>query len=346
MRSCLTIIPLFAIFFGSPGSSFPGPPFSNRESPQERQAAKAGYDPLRLPPDADEVSTRELTVVDADRDRKLPIRVYLPVRKEAAPVVLFSHGLGGARTNDAFLGKHWAARGYVAVFLQHPGSDDTVWRDTRPLLRMRAMRRAANAENYLLRIGDVSAVLSQLDRWGRQEGHPLFGRMDLSKVGMSGHSFGALTTQAVSGQTSGGVLLSTGDQRIAAAIMFSPSTPRGGNAAKAFGGVKIPWLLMTGTKDVSPIGNADLESRLGVYPALPTGNKYEVVLKDAEHSAFSDRALPGDHEPRNPNHHRVMLALSTAFWDAFLRGDPQARAWLDADGPRGVLEPGDRWQHK
>ena len=58
--------------------------------------------------------------------------------------------------------------------------------------------------------------------------------------------------------------------------------------------MEIPWLLMTGTKDVAPIGEADLESRLAVFPALPPGGKYELVLDDAEHSAFTDRALPGD----------------------------------------------------
>jgi hypothetical protein len=59
---------------------------------------------------------------------------------------------------------------------------------------------------------------------------------------------------------------------------------------------------------------------------------------------FTDRALPGDKEPRNPNHHRVILALSTAFWDAYLRDDPAARAWLNGPGARSILEPDDRWQ--
>jgi len=54
--------------------------------------------------------------------------------------------------------------------------------------------------------------------------------------------------------------------------------------------------------------------------------------------------LPGDKEPRNPNHHRVMLALTTAFWDGYLRGDKDALAWLNGAGPRSVLEPADRWQ--
>ena len=103
---------------------------------------------------------------------------------------------------------------------------------------------------------------------------------------------------------------------------------------------------MTGTKDVAPIGHADVASRLAVFPALPTGHKYELVLGKAEHSAFTDTALPGDREPRNPNHHRAILAISTAFWDAYLKNDPAARVWLDSTGPRSVLEPNDQWQKK
>jgi len=162
---------------------------------------------------------------------------------------------------------------------------------------------------------------------------------------MSGHSFGAVTTQAVSGQTFFRSSALT-DSRIRAAIAFSPSAPRAGSPDRAFGNVRIPWMLMTGTEDIAPIGGTDLASRLAVFPALPPGGKYELVLQGAKHSAFTDRNLPGDRGDRNPNHHRVILALSTAFWDAWLKEDPQARAWLDGDGPASVLEPGDRWQKK
>ena len=128
---------------------------------------------------------------------------------------------------------------------------------------------------------------------------------------------------------------------------MSPSGPRrGGDPAQAFGGVNIPWMLLTGTKDTAPIGEADVASRLSVFPALPVGGKYELVLFNAEHSAFTDRALPGDSQPRNPNHHRSILAVTTAFWDAYLRDDQGARKWLDGDGPRKVLDKDDRWQRK
>jgi predicted dienelactone hydrolase len=286
----------------------------------------------------------DLTVRDAARNRDIPVRVYLPTNTAPAPVVLFSHGLGGTREGSAYLGQHWAARGYVAVFLQHVGSDDSVWKDRPPTERLIAMNGAASIGNFLLRVQDVSVVLDQLEAWNKQAGHRLAGRLDMQKVGMSGHSFGAVTTQAVSGQS-----FPAGDQRftdarIKAAIAFSPSTPKQSDASTAFGAVKIPWMLMTGTKDLSPIGGVDLASRLGVYPRLRGAAKYQVVLHNAEHSAFTDGALPGDRGLRNPNHHRVILALSTAFWDAYLRGDAEALTWLNGSGPRSVMEAEDRWQ--
>jgi predicted dienelactone hydrolase len=302
------------------------------------------YDPLRIKASLPE--PKDMTVQDAKRGRAIPLRVYLPADQAPAPVVLFSHGLGGNRQGSAYLGKHWAGRGYVAVFLQHPGSDESVWKDTPRAGRMAAMRKAANAENFLLRVNDVSAALDQLERWNSAEAHSLKGRMDLQRVGMSGHSFGAVTTQAVSGQR---FAIGRGftDPRIKAAIAMSPSAPRrGGDPKQTFGEVKIPWMLLTGTQDVAPIGDADMQSRLAVFPALPPGGKYELVLHEAKHSAFTEGALPGESGKRNPNHHRAILALTTAFWDAYLRENAQAKAWLDGDGARTVLEKQDRWQRK
>jgi predicted dienelactone hydrolase len=305
----------------------------------------ADYDPLTV---STEFTPQvvDLIVKDARRQRDIPVRVYLPQAMQAAPVVLFSHGLGGSREGSSYLGKHWAARGYVAVFLQHPGSDTGVWKDESPRRRMQAMREAASAQNFLLRVRDVPAVLDQLDHWNKSDGHALAGRLDLRKVGMSGHSFGAVTTQAVSGQMTAREKALFTDVRIAAALIMSPSSPRRGTPEAAFGKVSLPWMLMTGTKDTAPIGDADMESRLAVFPALPPGDKYELVLFGAEHSAFTDRALPGDSEPRNPNHHRAILALSTAFWDTFLLGNADAQQWLDGDRPESVLEAQDKWQKK
>lgn len=308
-----------------------------------RAAAPQGYDPLRA--SAAAPATYEASVHDTSREREIPVRVYLPEATGPAPVILYSHGLGGSRETAAFLGAHWARRGYVAVFMQHPGSDAAVWQGKPPREALRALEKAANVRNFVARARDVPAVLDALQVWNATAGHPLMGRMDLSRVGMSGHSFGALTTQAVSGQA-----MPFGrdfsDPRIRAAVVMSPSPPKHGDAAKAFAKVRIPWLLMTGTKDASPIGDATPENRLRVFPALPAGHKYQVVLDGAEHSVFTDRALPQDSAPRNPKHHPAIAAISTAFWDAYLRGDADAAAWLEQGGARALLAPTDRWDTK
>lgn len=309
--------------------------------------AAGGYDPMALESARPAVVTKDFDINDAARKRTIPIRVYLPASKDAAPVVLFSHGLGGARTNNRYLGEHWAARGYVVVFVQHPGSDESVWKDAPLGKRLDVLKQQASAANFSLRAKDIPATLDALVGWNKDKGHPLAGRLDLKRVGMSGHSFGAVTTQAVGGQ-SYPLGLSLTDPRIKAAVMMSPSPPRRGDPSAAFGKVAIPWMLLTGTLDDSmAMSNTSPADRLKVFPALPPGRKYQLVLDGAEHSAFSERGLPGDRRKRNPNHHRAILAVSTAFWDTYLKDDPAAKAWLDSEtAVRGVLETKDRWDTK
>ena len=73
-------------------------------------ARSGSYDPLATS-STNAPAHLDLTVHDAARDRNIPLLVYLPTNTAPAPVVLFSHGLGGSRNGSAFLGEHWAARG-------------------------------------------------------------------------------------------------------------------------------------------------------------------------------------------------------------------------------------------
>ncbi|RLS34785.1 MAG: dienelactone hydrolase [Planctomycetota bacterium] len=309
------------------------------------------YDPLLLGdlgdpgPDVAGMSL-EIDVRDDVRSRTIPLRIWLPADHLPAPVILFSHGLGGSRDGNAWLGRHWSGRGYCVVFLQHAGSDEAVWRDLPFPERLPSLKAAVNRATTLDRYKDLPVVIDRLGEWNSAQDGPLAGRFDLARIGIAGHSFGAVTAQGVTGQRTPAGQTPLSDPRIRAAVLMSPSVPDGCDAATAFGGVVIPWMILTGTDDESPIGNATAASRLEIFPALPPGGKYELVLADGEHQAFGDRILPGSRRPRNPNHHRVVRALSTAFFDAFLRDRAAAREWLEGDGPRGVLEQHDRWQFK
>jgi len=309
----------------------------------------ADYDPLATSPsgNAKPSPPLDLGFPDAKRQRELPVRIYLPFDPAASPVVIFSHGLGGSREGSGYLGRHWSARGYTVVFAQHPGSDESVWKNLPMLRRAAAMRKAASAANLRERIADIVAILDQLETWNNAPDHPLAGRMNLKQIAMAGHSFGAVTTQALAGQRYPG-FTSLVDPRIKAAIIMSPSGPRTStiSAEQAFRDVATPWLLMTGTRDDSPIGESSPESRLVVFPALPPGNKYELVLEGGEHSAFTDHRLPPGKPQRDPRHWNTILALSTAFLDTYLRDDLSAQKWLTGDQAKAALSPGDRWQLK
>ncbi len=307
-----------------------------------QQQAVADYDPLVS---AGKVTIKDMQFQYGADDRVVPIKVYLPESSTPAAVLLFSHGLGGSRDGGAYLGKHWAGRGYVVVAMQHAGSDSAVWKDAPLRQRLDAMKKAANWDSLQGRVNDVGATLDQLTKWNDDDAD-LKGRLDLSKVGMSGHSFGAVTTQAVSGQNYGRLGQKLTDKRINAAIAFSPSMPNTGNVGRPFEKVSIPWLLMTGTNDTSVINRTTVDDRLQVYKELPAaGHFYELVLFEAEHAAFADETRIGAAK-RNPNHHKVIQALSTAFWDTYLLKKPDAKTWLTGESAKALLEPNDEWFSK
>ena len=304
-------------------------------------AKPAAYDPLVV--GKSEVKSVTFELQDAKRNREVPIRVYLPDTKKPAPVILFSHGLGGSRDNNPYLGNHWARRGYVVVFVQHLGSDEGVWKDERMANRMSAMKSAASAEAFMDRVKDVPAVIDALEKWNGEKGHELFGRMDLDHIGMSGHSFGAFTTQAMAGQSFISGKFTYLEKRIDAAVMMSPSVSKRGDADKAFGSINMPCLLMTGTKDDSSIGDSSPEDRLKVFPALTAAPAWQVVFDGATHMDFGEREkAPKKREPSR--YHKAILALTTAFWDAHLKGDKAAKAWLNGAGAKSALVDKDVWE--
>jgi predicted dienelactone hydrolase len=147
--------------------------------------AGPAYDPLCTAPGFT-AEVLDIEVHDRVRRRGIPIRVYLPSEESPRPVTLFSHGLGGSRETGSYLGRHWSARGYVAVFLQHPGSDESIWKGRSVEGKKAGMQGATTGENLILRVKDVCAVLDQLDQWNKTVGHALAGRVNLDRVACPG----------------------------------------------------------------------------------------------------------------------------------------------------------------
>jgi pimeloyl-ACP methyl ester carboxylesterase len=147
----------------------------------------------------------------------------------------------------------------------------------------------------------------------------LVGRLDLGRVGVAGHSFGAWTTLAVAGQAMprGGTMFL--DPRVRAAVAMSAPTPpalaMGADAGSIYGGIKIPILHMTGTEDEIPPKLAEARAqgrragsgRLGGRPGSGGGNRPlggsavdRRIPYDNIDKATSTRHLPGGDHPAGP----------------------------------------------
>lgn len=291
-------------------------------------------------------SWRDLEVHDGVRDRIIPIRIYLPEDKADSPLVLFSHGLGGSRRSFSYLAKAWRELGFSTVFIQHPGSDEDMLKGVAPHRVEEVMREAAGRSNFTLRIADIPAVMDQLHEWSRQPEHPLYGRIRTKRVGVAGHSFGAMTAQALGGQRFGFGIgrAHFADDRIVAALMLSPSPPIAGTNRMAFGRVDTPWMLISGTDDYSPIARFDAEERREVFRYLPDGGKYKLVFEGAGHGSYD---VDGRLRSRDSDRFgKAIAAVSGKFWQAWLEGDKAARKWLESDEPKSLMEPEDSWLFK
>jgi dienelactone hydrolase len=289
------------------------------------------------------VETKLLDWRDEKRDREVPAKVYLPRDLQApAPVIVFSHGLGGSRNGYAYLGEHWASRGYVSVHLQHAGSDDSLTAGDREGVRGRLERAGNDPLTAMQRPGDVSFAIDQLERLNAEQGE-FEKKLDLKHLGMAGHSFGAWTTMAVVGQKAvlpGGRTFSMADPRITAAIAMSSPTPRAGSdLEKAYGSVTIPVFHMTGTLDDMPIGNSLAIDRRIPFDHTPARDQLLLILTGGDHMVFSGRVnRPGNTrlnakgmtgDGKLDAGFQQLIAVSTAaFWDAFLKGDAAAKSWL------------------
>ena len=298
-------------------------------------------------------SYREQDLVEATRDHYELLPVFPPVpqdavreatpRPEPHPLVLFSHGFGSHRRQSTFLSTHLASRGYVVAGIDHAGN--TMHDLLQSTIAMRggapppdgdALLRASIIDRPL----DVRFMLAELDRGALGPRGP---QIDSARIGMCGHSFGGWTTLMVAGR----------EPRIAATVPLAPAggtTPLGGQLLRDALDFRwphpIPTLVLAADRDsILPLpGVRELFARIPHPKELS-------VLRNADHMHFCDRAEtvhemfrvmppPGGFAavakitppfstlcPAEPAYARVR-GLSTAHFDAHLRGDESAAALL------------------
>ncbi|MCY7387896.1 MAG: hypothetical protein LH481_07510, partial [Burkholderiales bacterium] len=185
--------------------------------------------------------------------------------------------MGGNREGGARWATHWASHGFVVVALQHAGSDEALWKWVAPADIANRLRAGMTVANLASRVGDVRFVIDEVIR-RTMGGEKAFAQADPTRIGMSGHSFGAQTTFTIAGQKSPLTYQQSGlDSRITAAIAFSPNARNKSNLRSQFGDIKLPVFSITGSADGSVLDDVTLpEHRRLPYENMPGGQKYLV----------------------------------------------------------------------
>jgi predicted dienelactone hydrolase len=213
---------------------------------------------------------------------------------------------------------------------------------------VKAMTR--DSSEVLGRPRDVSFGLDMAEEWNRT--HPVLkGRLDLERVGVMGHSFGAYTTLVVCGARPAldwltppvapgkGLGPDLSDPRVAAGVALSPQGPGEPFFLEtSYASVKKPLLGITGSRDNQQ--GAPPEHRRRFFELLAPGGKIFIWLANADHLGFSDsngsgqRPLPSrsraDAQP-------LVRAATLLFFEATLRGDENAAKALSYESLSPLL---------
>ena len=295
---------------------------------------------------------------DKSRKRNFYVDIYQPQRQRAGktPVIVFSHGLASRPEDFATVGEHLASYGYLVIMPQHPGSD---FQQAQALLGGLS-REVFYKNEFLDRPKDVNYVLDELERRNQRE---FSGRLDLTSVGIIGHSFGGTTALLVAGaeidwqnlkrECGPGNYPNTSlflqcqaldlpqdnysfrDERITSVFTLNPVTSalfgREGLAK-----VKIPVVLLAGSFD--PAAPAVLE-QMRTFPWLGGTDKYLVLSDGQAHVDFSqldagisdllgsmgDLTLPS---PDLLNSYRDGLLVP--FFEVYLSQNPEFKPFIES----------------
>ena len=331
-----------ALVLSLPLAAF-GQATAQQESAQQESTHQQGPNQLyKVEPGKLEIRKVDQLKLNRANQSDLAIRVTYPVTEldEKLPVIVFSHGAGGSRKSYEPLIEHWASHGYVCV---QPTHGDSV-----SLLRPRELRKYRSFRDYLksgilqkhqlTRPQDVKLILDKLD-WIANQLPDLKGRLDLKRIGMGGHSFGAHTTNMIGGMTlcstsdlpanEPGGRISVADSRPIALLMISPQGRGAQVDHESWQDITRPSMVITGTRDKG-IGGQSYKWRLDAYQNLKC-QKYLGLIDDAKHT-FGGIANKGKTRLgiRNDKHVDYVRSLTLAFWDAHLKDNEQAKQVLQS----------------
>ncbi|MEV0125153.1 hypothetical protein AB0I16_27075 [Streptomyces sp. NPDC050703] len=255
------------------------------------------------------------------------------------PVVLFSPGSGGVRTQNTAWAEELASHGYVVAALDHPYDSAAVVLTDGRTIRTKTISTGDRDKDGKLAVdwtavrgADLSFVLTQLDHLGGGEiAGPLTSRLDTGRAAVIGHSMGGAAALRAARQ----------DRRFDAVIDLD-GYPHG----PASPSLHQPTLALT--QAITPATDPRYMPRLAKALKRNTATSYRLTIPGAAHLTFMDGPLYLPPVPSivgslgRTESPRVVAATTLAFLDTTLRhkrGD--LPGVLAAYGDLSVYRPGD-----
>lgn len=197
-----------------------------------------------------------------------------PVRKGdgAFPLVMFSHGAYGIRYQSVFFTVQLASHGYVVVAPDHE-------RNTLYEIMTTGYDGPSLVFSALRRPFDIWFLMNEMAKKAQDPADDFYGAMDTNNVGMTGHSFGGLTSYLV-----------TSDPRVKVIVPMAPAADMVDALANGFDDpvliseTSIPTMMMGGVMDKTLVYNANMHEPWTKQPAP----KWFLTLKRCGHYTFSD----------------------------------------------------------
>ncbi|HEV7427782.1 MAG TPA: hypothetical protein VGQ46_15580 [Thermoanaerobaculia bacterium] len=335
---------------------------------------------------------------DTTRNKDVEVSIEYPTRGTGPfPIIIFSPGYGGSSHAYEALISYWTSYGYVCIRPMH--ADSGALRDTmNDLLQMKpqdarpghrdrtqpnpdtvARTRPNLAEaiwdkerepQWRDRVRDVTVILDSLN--DLEKNYPeLAGKMDHTRIGVGGHSYGAFTAMLVGGaKTFSNPPVTGGDPRVKAILAMSPQgvASNRGLTTESWRDLHVPAMFMTGTRDYGANETESPDWRRTAYENSPAGDKYFVLIRNAGHLTFTglgsglgeqqynrNREVPIT-DPRTgqvlnnvPQDNRGAIisdrgtfgsirSISLMFWDSYLKNKADAKALLDPTKYAGSVE--------
>lgn len=233
------------------------------------------------------------------------------------PVLVFSPGNGTNVEFYAALAEDLASHGYIVVGVNHPYDVAAVELASGKLARFAAgiettdvSQRAAFVQGRIdVRVQDVLFVLERLEELNTDTQSRFAGRLELSRVGILGHSLGGITAAQACVR----------DPRFKACLNLDGLQRGGAISAVPDPALPLqPFMLVTKEEQIRPTLAQQLE-------ALP-GGSFLVQVHGARHESFTDGPLLIPSVLPAPNEADSILELArayiVAFFDQTLKGQP------------------------